>query len=358
MRLLIGQYINEKRVLSLMPCKVEPPTPLPQSTPSPSYYRALWDAANFITVALATSTAVVCVQSPIKTMITSLSKSNVLFPAYQGGLLGCVRMLYTGTQATLGSSSLRVAYATGTKTNKGDSKEEVVQAERYARAAYVALAALGELLLIQIPSSLADYRKINIIPTGFKWWTPYNVVQLIKGNFAIKYGSSLVSCYSLCIIEPKYADYFYFTTPTMTRFLSGACSGMTAALLNYPLAVFVDYTQVRTVVKDGKLVNKGPLNSFKDLNRLFGVDPKASLFSFVFNAGKQIPLRVVSSAAVFSMISGIGNALGQEPLQTIVPERYIPSPGRHPSTFFKNIPDSPVNTPANTSVPESRQTLK
>jgi hypothetical protein len=105
-------------------------------------------------------------------------------------------------------------------------------------------------------------------------------------------------------------------------------------------------------------VNKGTFNSIKDLNLSFWVDPKASLFSLVLNAGKQIPLRVVSSAAVFSMISGIGNALGQEPLKTIVPERYTPSPGRHPSTFFKNNPDSTMRPPGTTSVPESGQTLK
>lgn len=321
---------------------------------SPSY-NSFWHAANFATIALATSAGVVAVQSPIKTMLVSLAQNNTVVPAFKGGILGCVRMLYSGSRAAFGSSSMRSAYTTGAKLKPGETiREEGCIEESHAEKnaiSHVVNAAIGEVLVCQIPASLADCRKANILPQNFKWNTPYNVAQLLKGNFPIKCLSSGVSFYSLCVIEPKYAGLLAENAPYLpsdaSRFVSGAFSGMTAAIATYPLAAFIDYTQVRAQVKDGRLVNKSPLSSFNDLAKLFVADPKGSAAACCSNALKQIPLRMLSTGAIFGVVAYVGNLLGEEPLRAVVPEKFIPSPGQNLNSFFKITKVKELSAPEN-----------
>lgn len=160
----------------------------------------------------------------------------------------------------------------------------------------------------------------------------------------------------MCVIEQKYSEYLTVIPPSIARFVSGALSGVTSAILNYPLSAFIDYTQVRTQLKEGKLVNKSAFSSIVDLNKAFRADPQLALNIFFYNAVKQIPLRMLSSGAAFSIVAGVGNLLGAEPLQACVPAQYVPANNRSNVTFFsksKNI--SPSQHKLDEQVSQSQQ---
>lgn len=340
-------------------------TPEEQSTDASSLfdsprYHAMWNILNFTTVAMVTTASVILVQSPIKTIILGLSKDNS-FPSFNGGLLSWGRVLYSGTQASLSGSALRTAYVTGAKSNKPNEKEslaveKLMSEEREQTSnpqpllAYVPIAALGETMISQIPNAFADHKKAGILPSDFKWYTPHNLLQLMKGNLGVKYSSALMNFYSLCILEQYYANRLAFIEPSWCHFIAGGLSGITAAIGNYPLAAFIDYTQVRARVEQGRLINKGVINSLVELFAFFRADPKATTKILVKNATRQLPLRMFSTAAIFSIISGTSELLGSEPLKKVIPQ-YAPSPRAMP-TFFK--PSTPLDAASSSHQPPLR----
>ncbi len=350
------QSKNEPQAKALTPSSSDSKLPPHFSQSLPYHY--LWNTLNFATIALTTSAGVVLVQSPIRTLLVNFSKSNALIPSYRGGMLGLVRALYAGTQASLSGSTIRTAYITKTKSNKPKEdgaedlayeeegiKEKLFLASKPSKLTYIMEAALGIVVVTQIPTQLSDYRKAGLIPSPFKWYTYPNIYQLMSANFVPKYGASLINLSSLCVVEQKYADHLSSIDPSKVRFVSGALSGMTAAIWNYPLAAFVDYTQSRTRLEAGKLINKGVLESAKEMNKMFWADPKVSTGRFLKHAVKQLPLRMLSTGSVFSIVAGISNFLGTEPLRKIAPPEYIPPSVPIAYSFFKQ------------SAPVARETL-
>ena len=70
---------------------------------------------------------------------------------------------------------------------------------------------------------------------------------------------------------------------------------------------------------------------------MFWSSPKSSATFFIKNAATQLPLRVLSTASVFSIVAGVSNILGPEPLAKVVAPQYIP-PVPYPSPiFFKPV---------------------
>ena len=291
----------------------------------------LWNTLNFTTVAAATSAGIVAIQSPIRTILLNLSAHGSLpMTPYRGGILGLVRVYYAGTHASLSGSTIRTAYVCGTKKNQKDeilAKEEAV-AESRPSMNFVMAAAFGDVAVTQIPSSLSDYRKLGIISGNFKWLTTHNVFQLMKGGLAGKYSSSMINFTSLCVVEKEYAQRISFEDPKVTHFISGAFSGMTAAALSYPFAAFIDFNAVKTRIEEGQLVNHSELKSVHSLMVSFVADPKKSTAAFLIQAAKQMPFRMSLTGSVFSIVAGVGEALGTEPLRRVIPEKYVPYPHR------------------------------
>jgi hypothetical protein len=327
---------------------------------SPETHQFMWNTLNFTAVASLTSAAIVVVQSPVKTLILNVTKNGTFFPPYSGGLLNLARLLYTGTTASLSSSAARTVLVTGTakssKTTEGLIREEgmikedsvlreegIIEAHSASKVGYIMTAALGDVIVTQ-PSSIADLRKIGL---NFKWHTPHNMWRIATGMLGVKFISASCSYTSLFYIEEEYAKRLNFTDKKLTHFTAGALSGVTAAVATYPFSLFIDYSKIQaTVSLDGKLKYKPSISLAKECLDTFIASPKSSAKSFVASAAKQLPLRTGLTATIFSLVAGVQETVGHEPLKTIVPERFQPTPShsRNPHGLFNNSDTSP---PAN-----------
>ena len=130
---------------------------------------------------------------------------------------------------------------------------------------------------------------------------------------------------ALCILEEKIAGNISIQDEVQKRITSGVLSGIAGALCSYPLSLFKDYVQVQSTVKDGKLYNKGALAAAQELYDTFKGEPLSSSFMKFIKISKiQLPIRVVMTGYVFGMIGGIMATLGNEPLRSVVPEKFQP----------------------------------
>lgn len=310
-------------------------------------HQLAWEGLNFTAVAAATSASIVAVTSPLKTVIVSLSRTGAFVPPYTGGIYGLVKVLYAGTTASLGGSLVRSGYVTGAKKLKpveGSmaleegmvSEEGATGAKRLpdsAKGRHVITAAFGDILVTQIPESLSMLKKVpGLIPEHFKWHTPHNAIQLMAGGFAPRYMSGMINFASLCLLEESIANALPVENDKARHTLSGAASGATAAVIGYPLTALKDYTLVRAhVTPDGKLVNKSTFEALKEMVAMVRANPEQALRSFASNAVKQMPTRVLMTSAVFAIVAGVGESLGNEPLRDVVSKRLQP-PATPPAT--------------------------
>ncbi|WP_298622396.1 hypothetical protein [uncultured Legionella sp.] len=289
-----------------------------------------WQVLNFSIVALATSAAIVVVQSPVKTVLVNLAKNGALIPPYNGGVLGFMRALYAGTAASLSGSAVRTAYVTGAKNSKpieeGMSKEEgKSQKLSSAKLGYVLSMAFGDILVTQIPESLSQLRKVpGLLPDNFKWKNPHNTSRLMFGGFTPRYCAGIVNFTSLCVLEERFVKMMPFQDMQAAHFTAGALSGVSAAFFSYPFTSFKDHLMVKAKVTDGFLYNANAFTEIKNLSYSFAQAPMDSLRAIGSNAIKQLPLRMGLTGGIFSLVSGIGSALGSEPLKNIVPVKYQP----------------------------------
>lgn len=301
---------------------------------SQELHQISWNTLNFTTVAAATSAGIVAVQSPTKTLLVNLTKNGSFMPSFSGGALAFFRALYAGTSASLSSSAARTIYVTGAKSNKPielASEEELVKETgkkefSKAKLGYIMSAAFGDLLVTQIPESLSTLKKVpGLIPPTFKWYTLNNAYQLMTGGFTARYVSGMVNFSSLCLLEGHIANCLPFENGKTKHFLAGALSGSTAAFFSYPFSVFKDYTIVQATITNGQLANKSTLSIIKDMTHAFQSNPKQVMGSFFLNAVKQMPIRMGLTGMIFSIVSGVSETLGPEPLKSVVPERFQPS---------------------------------
>jgi hypothetical protein len=296
-----------------------------------------WTGANFITVAAVTSAGIVAVQSPIKTVLANLSKNGTFIPPYKGGIYGLVRVLYAGTSASLSGSAVRTAYVTSTKNSKptelvadGMVREEAMVREEGirdkvsgAKLQYVMSATLGELLVTQVSESLSTLKKVQgLIPKDFNWKTPHNFSQLMTGGIVPRFASGMVNFSCLCLLEDKISRALPIESDKIRHASAGAVSGATAAIVGYPFSSFKDYVLVRaTVTTDGKLVNMSPTSVLKEMATLLRDNPKQAFRTFASSAAKQMPMKAGMTATIYSIVSGVGETLGKEPLDAIVSKR-------------------------------------
>ncbi|QMT59668.1 hypothetical protein [Legionella sp. PC997] len=311
----------------------------------------VWNGLNFSTVALFTSFSIVFVQSPIKTMLVSLTKNGTMIPPYQGGVLGFFNAMYAGTSASLSGSVIRSGYVSSAKGGSKPVEENLLKDEgtlqeegkKYSGATwrYIGPMALGELLVTQISESLSTLRKGNILPENFKWKTPHNAWSLMSGGFIPRYGSGLINFTALCVLEDKIAKKLQFEGGK-GHLISGAAAGAVAGGCAYVPTVYKDYLLLQSkVTPDGRLHNASTFKITKELFYCFLNDPKTSLKSFGSMALKQVPMRMCLTAAIFGIVSSVGETMGPEPLKKVVPEDYQPSPGKSRHTMFATKGSTP-----------------
>jgi len=348
----------------------------------------VWRAANFGTVALATTTCILAVQSPAKTLLVNLLNNKGMVPVSNAGLFGVAKLLYAGTGAAFGGSAIRTLWVSAAKdgakpiegalareeafvreafagdeiltesrplSEEGRLVAEVVTKEaavedKFARGKRVVYMSLGEILLTNFSESLSTLRKTGVLPQGFKPYTMHNASKLIAGGFLPRFGAGLINMASLCILEERIADRMSFIQDEGGKhFTSGVLSGMTGALCSYPFSLFKDYVQVQTTVKDGNLYNKGAFTAAKELFATFKGDPRSSLRDFGKMSVKQLPIRLGLTGLIFGIIGGVGATLGDEPLRSVVPEKFQPPTRAGSRDGFFSQP--PRTTPAATEAP-------
>ncbi|HHF7365070.1 TPA: hypothetical protein ACPSKY_000160 [Legionella bozemanae] len=302
----------------------------------------LWNGANFVTVALATSFSIVAVQSPVKTVLVNLSKSGNMVPTYQGGIWGFMRAMYAGTSASISGSVIRTGYVTGAKGGSKPLEEGIHEAnkeegKKYSATnyTYVMAMALGDILVTQIPESLSTLKKVpGLLPPDFVWKTPNNAWNLMMGGFIPRYCSGMVNFAALCILEERIAKGLPIQDKNVAHFTSGMFSGMAAAFFSYPFTSFKDYALVQSTVKDGRLHNVSTIKLTQELFYCFIENPGASLKSFGSMALKQVPIRMGLTGVIFALVAGVGETMGQEPLEKVVPKKCQPSPGKSKHSMF------------------------
>ncbi|HHT0592635.1 TPA: hypothetical protein ACTXXA_001601 [Legionella anisa] len=321
----------------------------------------VWNGANFVTIALATSFSIVAVQSPIKTVLVNLSKSGNMVPTYQGGLWGLMKAMYAGTSASISGSLVRTGYVTGAKGGSKPLEEGVHEAgkeerKKYASVSYsyVMAMALGDILVTQIPESLSTLKKVpGLLPTDFTWKTPNNAWKLMMGGFIPRYGSGMVNFAALCILEERIANGLPIQDKNVAHFTSGMFSGMAAAFFSYPFTSFKDYALVQSTVKDGRLQNANTIKLTQEIFYCFISNPGASLKTFGSMAVKQVPIRMGLTGVIFALVAGVGQTMGEEPLKKVVPEGYQPSsPGKSKHSMF----GGKQTTPRIEEVPTNEET--
>lgn len=323
----------------------------------------LWTAANFLTVSTVTSLGIVSVQSPLKTMLANSIKNGTMFPAYTGGTFGLIRALYAATFTSFTGSMTRTAYVTCAKKNNPEiieihseenSSNEARQAQKHeenlTKAGYVMAVAFGDTLVTQIPETKSQLEKVNIkvkvLPDNLKGLLNWNnVCHLTKNNYKLmnnalvpRYLSGLGNFASLCVLEEGIAHNLPIENKEAKHFVAGALSGMSAAVITYPLTTLKDnITLQASLNENGELQTKGTLPVLKNLGQRFYQNPGQSMFTFGSNAVKQLPVRMVMSGLVFSMVSGIGSTLGDEPLKKAIPEKLQSLVGQNRQSFFGKV---------------------
>ncbi len=314
---------------------------------------ASYEAGNIGLKTLITSGAVVAWQSPLKTLMLNFSKDGSFISASKAGVYGFVR----GFWAAYTGSTMRSAYVIGAKNNRpiesmteSTIKEESIVKEEgmktgafRTKMGYVMSAALGEIIVTQIPESLSSLKKVSgLLPPDFKWYTPYNLYQLMSAGFVPRYCAGLVNFASLCIVEDQIAQSLSIENKKVKHFTAGALSGVIAATGSFPFAAFKDYALVQATVNNGRLVNPRATNLLVDMAKQFWANPGEVAKVVAKNTVMQWSLRSLLVAGTFGTIALVEEILGSESLNKVVPEGFRPSSADNRQRFFSKPSPSVV----------------
>jgi hypothetical protein len=305
-----------------------------------------WNITNLGLITTVSTAMVLSIQMPFKTLLLNLMKYNVVIPPvspYTGGLLSIFKAYYAGTQASLTSATARNLYVNSNRNGKPsenttseEMNEKSVLAKPNVKPITIAAGALADVVLTQVPESLSQLRKIpGLIPAHFKWYTPYNFAALFANGIMARYSASVISYSAMLQFENKIANRLPIKNQTTNHGVAGALSGMGAAIFSYPFSVFKDYLLMQTTItNERRLVNKGSLNTLKELGQRFTGNPKQAIEQFAKLAKTQLPLKTLLSGAIFATITATEQALGPEPLAKIIPKPISSFTKNHPSCFF------------------------
>ncbi|STY28768.1 periplasmic ligand-binding sensor domain protein [Legionella wadsworthii] len=302
----------------------------------------IWNGANFLTVAATTSTCIVAVQSPVKTMSLSLVKNGTFLPPNSAGLSNIMGILYSGGKAGAATSLGRSIYVSGAKGGSKSTEEGIHEASRedgrkYAAVSYpyVLTMALGEVVVTNGPDTLGSLQKVpGLLPKDFVWKTPYNITKLMTGGAELKYASAIFNFGALCILEERIASGLPIQDKRAAHFASGMLSGMAAAMVTHPINSLREYGLVQFRVDNGRLHNVSTVKLCQELFYCFTSDPKAALKSFGNMSLKRVPINATLTGLIFAFVAGINETMGPEPLNVFARKPQTSSPGRTRQSMF------------------------
>jgi hypothetical protein len=296
----------------------------------------VWGITNLIMTPLVACGAITLAQSPVKTISLNLIKNKSAFPSMSNKYKGfsfifhVINSLYRGTQSSLAGGLARTAYNTSArKRNENIEEQQAYKNKLVNLYLYLAIvsAAFGEVLITGPFQNAANLKKVQgIIPAGFKWFDKHNLLKLTISGIAPRLLTSTVNFASIFIIEEKVAKLLCGTVKNdnLNHVLSGALSGACAATFSYLPAIFEDHRLLKTKVNNGRLINKNSFVLMQELFKEIQNDPKGSFKNFAKDVPTQLGLRVILTAMIFSILSGVTNSLGDEPLKKMIPEKYHP----------------------------------
>lgn len=305
-----------------------------------------WDAANFLTTTGITCLSIVAIQSPFKTILTSVMKNGTFLPPVNGGIASVCQVLYRGTSKSITGSAIRTSYIEGAKEAKPKDDASL------KKAGYVLSISLGELVVTQVTESLSTLEKADIVPKNFNWKTSHNFTNLMKCGFTPRYMSAMVNLGSLCVLSQNIAQIMPIQDKKLSSALGGAASGMIAGVGSYPFAALKDYILVQTSVKNGKLVTVNEFNLVKEMLGMLKENPKLAMKKFGATAAKQLPMRMALTALIFTIVSGLSETLGSEPLKAVAPELQPKQPANRLGFFTKPMEATQVT--ADQPIPDSK----
>ena len=304
---------------------------------SSSWYNAGLKVANFAVLVTASTGIITLVQSPLATLGLNKIKEGRFLPSLSMGVLPVVRFLYRGIGSHLAASSLRTGYVSGVKKfgpgtglNEGPTVEETVREKtmesktdgkkstEYAIGlrGFVMAVSLGEVAVTQSSNTFSDLTKLGIINKGFKWHHPYNFLTLSTTRIGARFGSTLISFASLCMLEEQVHQAIPLHDGPTKHLLSGAVSGMAAAIVSLP---FVSYRYIALskvkVNGQGQLMTPTILSLANDtMTYVKTTGARDVVRDVAKHIAEQLPLRIMRTASTFAVICAIDAALGKEPL--------------------------------------------
>ncbi len=319
-----------------------------------------WQAANFVTVLVVVSTSIALVHSPINSLMLNRIQYGRALPRSSetnAGVLAAVRSLYTGMGSNLAGSGVRTAYVTGAKKNgngadategqglgqdaSNDESELTLEIKNplespSTRVGYVMAVSLGDVLLTNFFETRSHLTKLGVIKADFNWKIAHNFIKLNTTAISMRYGAAMVSFSALCMGEEYISNLIPVSAQSGNHFIAGAVSGMGAAILSFPFSYYRDIVLSKSVVMNGQLITPsafGPavdaLHHAKTMGLLQIV--KCTAKEFVV----QLPLRMARTGATFALVSGVGAALGKEPIARFAGGSAATSrPGGHLFSFF------------------------
>ena len=289
-----------------------------------------WQAANWLTVVVVTSTSIALVQSPLNSLMINHIKHGKALPSVmqsRGGRLAIVQALYAGLGSNFAGSSARTAYVTGAKKNNSIESSELSLAEDrkpfFQSVGYVTAISLGDVMVTQLPETKGQLIKARVIDYQFNSRTLHNLIKLGTMGFGSRLSGGFINFSALCIVEQFYAGYMPCSDVRANHFLAGAASGMTAAIFSYPCSYYRDYLISKSTVIDGKLQVPGALSLARDAHtyvKKIGMHPAAQQVMKEFII--QAPLRMARTSATFALVSGMSALLGELPLEAVVGKRF------------------------------------
>ena len=308
--------------------------------------KVMWGGNLFVKSAL-TCLGVVAVASPLKTLTLRYMGSSKASPPpgpIAEGLVQRTTALYAGTRADLNTQAIRSGYIHATKDTKSPSGSEKISEKSPESIAettttdtdiktasvvvtdqkkkqlvsfplpYVAFVAAGDIALTQIPESKSTLQKrANFLPPGFKFSGWANHYQLLKAGIEPRYSAAMINFEAISVVSSIIQEKLPFEGKKKS-FIAGAISGASAAVITYPLTTLKDYVLLQATLVNGKLHIPSSFHVAKGLINIVLANPTIAIKAFGKAATKQAPTRIAMTATVFSIVNGVGDILGNDPL--------------------------------------------
>lgn len=334
-------------------------------------YKGAWFVSNLSLKAFIISSIIQLGQSPIKSLQQNKMKSGFYIPPVEGGVKAVVKLLYKGFVPGLLGSTKRGGYILSSKelkSKEGKIEESVTKSELEENVEssvsknekkmnlnelnWIFWSAVGEVAVSNKREVESQLKKWDKLPPNFDYAKNSNALRFDGAQ--IKLLMAMVSFACLLVVEDKIAKTLPIKNENLNHTIAGGISGLVSSVVTFPLANFNDFRSLKSEVKDGKLISGSSVILMKEIADLVKSDPKKAMQAFLYNVKGQLPLRMLTTVYIFSIVSGLSSLLGEEPLKKVVPKDLVPS-SKNSSGFFNGSNEKKVeesNSNSNDQTPK------